>query len=171
MEERKKQGYYINWEKDYLLWVALVTFMYGLLMPAKTTWWQDYWHLLGHQTYLLHDFFEVAGVSATFINVAIHFGVAYYLNVRNNLTHLTGFQLAAAGIFVGHAFFGTHLLNIIPIILGVVLYSRKSGQSFKVYTSLSLFATSIAPVVFYLMFANGASLVSVLVGFIAGLGL
>ncbi|NKZ20111.1 DUF1576 domain-containing protein [Streptococcus ovuberis] len=153
-----------------MLLLAIATFVFALFTPAKTTWWKDYWHLLTHQTYLIHDFFEVAGPSATFVNLALHFGVAYYLNVRNNLTHLTGFQLAAIGIFAGHSLFGTHLLNILPIILGVILYARKSGQSFKLYTSVSLFATCTAPTVSYLMFASGG-LLSVLTGFIFGIGL
>lgn len=159
----------IDWEKDYLLLIAVATFLYALMVPARTSWLEDYAYLMTHQTYLLHDFIEVAGVSATFVNIAIHFGVAYYLNSRNTLTHLTGFQLAAVGIFVGHGFFGTHLLNITPIILGVVLYSLKLGQSFKIYTSLSLFATSTAPLVSYVMFVNGVTLWSILAGFGVGL--
>lgn len=161
----------LDWEKDYLLLLAIATFVFALFTPARTTWWEDYWYLLTHQTYLIHDFFEVAGSSATFVNLALHFGVAYYLNVRNNLTHLTGFQLASIGIFAGHSLFGTHLLNILPIIIGVILYARKSGQSFKLYTSVSLFATCTAPAVSYLMFANGGNLVSLLAGFAFGIGL
>lgn len=159
----------LHLEKNYLLILAFLTFIYATFTPAKEHWWTDYIYLLGHQTYLLHDFFEVAGVSATFVNVAIHFAVAYILNVRNNLIHLTGFQLAAIGIFVGHAFFGTHLVNILPIILGVVIYARRTGHSFKIYTNLSLFATSTAPIVSFVMFSQGVSVFSVFLGIGVGL--
>lgn len=159
----------INWEKDYLLWLAIFTMVFALGMPDREDLFKNYWHLLTHQTYLIHDFFKVAGLSATFANVALHFGVAYYLNIRNNLTHLTGFQLAAIGIFVGHSLFGTHLLNILPIIAGVILYAKWSSQSFKLYTTISLFATATAPLVSYLVFANGLSLGSMLLGLGFGL--
>lgn len=169
MPQRYVEKLKINWEKDYLLWMAIFTFIFALWMPDRSELLKNYWHLLTHQTYLIHDFFEIAGFSATFANVALHFGLAYYLNIRNNLTHLTGFQLAAIGIFTGHSFFGTHLLNILPIIIGVTLYARWSGQSFKIYTTLSLFATATGPVVSYLLFANGFSLGSLLLGMGVGL--
>ncbi|SNU88697.1 Protein of uncharacterised function (DUF1576) [Streptococcus merionis] len=159
----------IHWEKDCMLLLGIVTFLYAMLMPDSKDVITNYQKLLLHQTYLIHDFFEVAGISATFVNVALHFLVAYYLNVRNNLTHLTGFQLAATGIFIGHSFFGTHLLNIVPIIAGVVLYAHWAGHSFKLYTSQSLFATSTAPLVSYLLFSNGVSLQSILLALGVGL--
>lgn len=159
----------LNLEKDYLLLMALLTFVYAMFMPDSRSWFTSYLTLLGHQTYLMHDFFAIAGISGTFVNVALHFAIAYYLNIRNNLTHLTGFQLAAVGIFVGHSFFGTHILNIAPIIAGVILYSRWMGQSFKLYTSQSLFATSTAPLISYLFFYNGLSVKSVLLGIFVGM--
>ncbi|MEX2804289.1 DUF1576 domain-containing protein [Streptococcus sp. H31] len=159
----------LNWEKDNLLLLAIGTFIFGLLSPAKTTWWEDYAHLLLQQTYLIHDFFAVAGIAATFVNAALHLAIAYYLNIRNQLTHLTGFQMAAIGIFVGHSFFGTHLLNILPILLGVILYAKLSHQSFKLYTSISLFTTCMAPAVSYVMFSHGLSFISVLGGIALGL--
>lgn len=162
----------LDLEKDYLLLMGLATFMYAMMMPDSSGWLAAYVKLLSHQTYLLHDFFAVAGSVATFVNAAVHFMIAYYLNVRNNLTHLTGFQLAAVGIFVGHSFFGTHPLNILPIIVGVVCYAHWSGQSFKIYTSQSLFATSMAPVVSYLMFGQTFSwfwcILAILVGLLIG---
>lgn len=158
----------LDLEKDYLLLMALLTFIYALLMPDSRSCLANYMKLLLHQTYLLHDFFEVAGTSATFFNVALHFLIAYYLNVRNNLTRLTGFQLAAVGIFVGHSLFGTHLLNIVPIIIGVILYAHWSGQSFKIYTSQSLFATAMAPMVSYLMFYRGFSWFSFALALVVG---
>ena len=161
----------LNLEKDNLLLLAVGTFIFGLLTPAKTNWWSDYGHLLTQQTYLIHDFFAVAGIAATFVNVALHLAIAYYLNIRNQLTRLTGFQMAAIGIFVGHSFFGTHLVNILPIILGVILYAKLSHQSFKIYTSISLFTTCTAPAVSYVMFSHGVSLFSVLGGFLLGLAL
>ncbi|MGT2667175.1 DUF1576 domain-containing protein [Streptococcus rifensis] len=164
-----KAQIHMHWEKDYLLLLAIVTFVYAMLMPDSTGLISNYQKLLFHQTYLIHDFFEVAGISATFFNVSLHFLVAYYLNVRNNLTHLTGFQLAAAGIFIGHSFFGTHVLNILPIILGVVFYSWWSGQSFKLHTSQSLFATSTAPLVSFILLNQGISITSILLA--TGLGL
>lgn len=166
----KTQNYFkLNWEKDYLLVLGVMTLAYAFCMPDRGQWWSDYVKLLKHQTYLVHDSIEVAGLAAAFINVALHFFLAYWLHLRNNLTRLTGLQLAATGMFIGHAFFGTHLLNVLPIIAGVVLYAKWEGYSFKRYTSLSLFATCTAPVVSFIALYQGLSLLSLVLAVLAGL--
>lgn len=157
--------------KNALLLLGLITLIFALLMPDRHQILANYGKLLSHQTYLVHDFFEIAGLSATFLNLALHFLITYILNIRNNLNQLTGFQIAAVGVFTGHSLFGTHLINVFPIILGIVLYSHWTQQSFKFYTSQSLFATATAPLVSFIMFYDGLSLGSFFLAIIVGLTL
>ncbi|MDO4432227.1 MAG: DUF1576 domain-containing protein [Aerococcaceae bacterium] len=155
--------------KQVVFGLGVVTLIYALLMPDRRLMLTNYWHLLMHQTYLMHDAFEIAGLSATFLNVALHFFVAFYLMSRNERSNLSGLQMAALGIFVGHAFFGTHIINILPIIAGVVLYAHWTHQSYKLYTTISLFATATAPIVSYVLLTPSLSFFSVITAL--GMGL
>ncbi|MCW6676741.1 DUF1576 domain-containing protein [Aerococcaceae bacterium NML180378] len=155
--------------KLFILLFSLVTFGFAWLMPDRHEMLNNYWYLLTHQTYLMHDLFEVVGLSATFFNIALHFLTAYYLMSRNERSNVNGLQMAAIGIFVGHGFFGTHIGNIIPIILGVVLYAKWTHQSFKLYTTVSLFATATAPIVSYVMVTPAPTIQSAILGIGAGL--
>lgn len=47
------------------------------MMPDFDHIIEDSIRILTSQTYLMHDFFEVGGISATFFNSAIHLLIAY----------------------------------------------------------------------------------------------
>lgn len=133
--------------KDSLLFLGLFTGIYAFLMPDKSDMISNYMRLLTMETHLLQDFLALAGASATFLNVALHYCMAYVLFITHPQTKLNGLQLAAVGIFIGHSFFGTHILNILPILLGVFLYAKFTKQTFRRFTTMSLFATAVAPIV------------------------
>lgn len=158
--------------KRVILLLGILTLVYALLMPDRADMLVNLGRLFTSPTQLITDFFAVAGLSATFANVSGHFFVAHYLMSRNERSNINGLQIGAVGIFTGHAFFGTHLLNILPLILGMVLHAKFTKQSFKLYTTVSLFATALAPFVSYLALHDGLSLRSlafaVLVGLILG---
>ena len=65
---------------------------------------------------------------------------------------------------VGHAFFGSNCINILPIIAGVFAYSLWAGHSPKRFTGVSMLSTACAPVVSMIMFYRGAGPVTVLFG-------
>ncbi|MDG3131875.1 DUF1576 domain-containing protein [Streptococcus suis] len=155
--------------KTFILLIGLFTLAYAGMMPDKGEMLQNYLKIISRETNLLQDFFAIAGFSATFLNTAMHFFVAYFLMERNNLSKINGLQVAAIGTFVGHSFFGTHLLNIIPILLGVSLYARWTGQSYKVYTTVSLFATATAPIVSIIAIHHGVTVYSILLAIVIGL--
>lgn len=144
-------------------------------MPDARTIFSDYFNLLSHQTYLMHDFFEIGGIAATFLNVSLHFLVAFYLLRQREAVRYNGLQMASIGIFIGHAFFGTHPINFLPIMFGIWLYTKYTGQNFSRNASICLFAASNGPIVSYILFREGltfqafllAMVFAVVVGFIA----
>lgn len=158
--------------KQILLWFAVITFIFALVSSDSDSMLSQYYHLMTHQTYLMHDFIAVAGESATFLNVSLHYLIAYILYIRNDRSRLNGLQIASIGIFVGHSFFGTHLLNIIPIMMGVFSFAHWRRQSFKYYTAASLFSTATAPLISFWLFSPQFSLFNLitasLLGFIMG---
>ena len=156
-------------KKSSLLVLALYTFIFSFLMPDAGSLWSDYGQILSKQSYLMTDF-TAMGMAATFFNVACHFVIAYILVYTNTRSRLNGLQVAAAGIFAGHALFGTHILNILPIFYGVYLYSRWTGQSFGSLTTVSLFATSAAPFISFWAIAPGLSWWSIILAVLIGTG-
>ncbi|MBS4461054.1 DUF1576 domain-containing protein [Aerococcaceae bacterium zg-B36] len=140
--------------KHFILFLAIFTLIFALFMPDRHALWHNYLTIITQPTHLLQDFFALGGLSATFFNAATHLFLMYALFMWNDQTKLSGFQIGAMGIYLGHSFFGTHLINILPIIGGVILYAIWTKQSFKRFTTISLFATSLAPMVSTLIAHN-----------------
>lgn len=155
--------------KRLILWAGLLTLAYALAMPDRFDMVSNYIKLLTQQTHLITDFFAVAGLSATFFNASLHFFVAYFLMRHNTRSRINGLQVGAIGIFVGHSLFGTHLLNIAPLILGVIIYAKLTKQSFKLFTTISMFTTALAPIVSFVFSQTGGSLISLIIA--SGIGL
>lgn len=153
-----------------MLLMALLTLIYALMMPDRGLMWTNYWQLLQSQVYLTHDFFEIAGLSATYLNVATHFLVAACLLGGRSVSNFSGLQIAALGIFIGHAFFGTHLLNMWPMILGVMIYSHWwAHYPYRRNLSVSLFTTAAGPLLSFIAFSQGFSPGRALLAIITGL--
>lgn len=138
-------------------------------MPDVQTILRDYLNLLTHQTYLMHDFFEIGGIAATFLNVSVHFFVAYCLMRDRQTVRYNGLQIAAMGIFIGHSFFGTHPLNFLPIMFGIWLYTFYTEQKFSRNASICLFSASNGPIVSYILFREGLSLQAILLALVFGI--
>lgn len=160
--------YYLT-KKHIILLSGIFTILFALCMPDNTQLFKNYGKILTSQTQLITDFFEVGGLSATFFNAGLHFIITFILMQWNTRTQINGLQIGAVGIFVGHSFFGTHLLNIIPLILGVALYAKLKQQSFKRYTTISLFVTALSPIVSYVLTLNGISIQSILIASCIGI--
>lgn len=159
----------IHLTKKYIILIAgIFTLCYALMMPDRNDLFSNFLVLITSQTQLTTDFFEIAGLSAPFFNTSLHFFIAFILMQRNTRSRMNGLQVAATGIFIGHSFFGTHILNIIPILFGVSLYAKMMHHSFKRYTSISLFTTALSPIVSFIFTQNGISILSFLTAMFIG---
>ena len=121
------------------------------------------------QDVLITDYVEIAGPGAAFINSAlvtlISLGLLYLSG-----DPLNGFTITEMGLMSGFALFGKNFINIWPIILGTWLYARYQREPFSKYASVSLLATSLAPLVSYMALGSiHASLpLGILVGIVIG---
>lgn len=159
-------------KRYYIIFLFLYTLLFTFVMPDSKYFISNLSLLLGEQTYLIHDFLEIAGLSVTFFNVAMHFLIVYILLQRYGKPEVTGLEFAALGTFIGHSFFGTHFLNVLPIILGGIVYLSVSKEKEKSSQPVILFATGTAPLVSYLALGSGHTLdnfiVSGILGFLLG---
>lgn len=95
---------------------------------------------------LLTDYFQLANIGATLVNV----GLMTFLSlavVRFNKVKITGSVIAAVCTVAGFSFFGKNLFNSIPIMLGVYLYARVSGHAYNRFLLQTLFGTALSPLV------------------------
>ena len=116
---------------------------------------------------LISDYFEIGGLGAAFLNSGL-LAVLSLLLLKYEKTRLNGLSVAALFTIAGFALFGKNLVNVIPILLGVWLYSRYQGEGFQNYIIVGLFGTALAPLVSQIAFTFNFSLVGIIVGGIFG---
>ena len=102
---------------------------------------------------LLHDYLAIGGAGATLVNAGlcglISLGLLRWLKIE-----LSGPFIAAVYTVIGFAFFGKNVVNIWPIIIGVASFARYQGVPLKNYALVSLFGTTLAPLVSLLAFGT-----------------
>jgi len=98
-----------------------------------------------HPGVLITDYFEVGGIPATLLNVALVGFVGGVLLLL--VPAFRGDHIASWCTLMAFAFFGKTPLNILPILFGCFLFTRFARKDFREFLPASLFATSLAPVV------------------------
>lgn len=103
---------------------------------------------------LLTDYIEVGNLGSTFINSGILM-LAFTAIIKLNKYKFSG--PVVAGIFTigGFAFFGKNIFNVWGIVLGIYLYSLNQKETFEKYIVLSLFGTTLAPIISQVSFGFG----------------
>ena len=121
---------------------------------------------------LITDYFELAGVSASFFNAAFVLLIGYVL-LLSQKTYFIGITIAALSINVGYALWGKNPINIWPLILGTAVYAKVHHARLGRYIYTALFGTSLAPLItemgFLLPFSGPVNyLISILIGVFIG---
>lgn len=160
--------------QHFIFLLFCITLSFAFLMPDRSTMLQQYLTLITGQTHLLQDSFYVGGAGA-FFNTSTLLLFVFLLSFDYKEQRLSGIQLSALGLFIGHSFFGLNLINTLPIILGIRLYAAWTSQTFKRFISVSLFSCAASPLISYFISINLnnvftlilAILIGVLIGFIS----
>lgn len=119
-------------------------------------------------TILVTDFIELSGIGATFVNAAIISIFNIYL-IHKMKFRVNGTLIAAIFMIMGFSFFGKNILNIWPIYLGGLIYSRYKKEPYKNIILIIMFGTSLSPIVSELAFGIGLPIhISLPFGIIVG---
>lgn len=118
---------------------------------------------------LFTDYIASAGLGAALVNcglVSLFSLLLLYLDGDP----LNGFTLVTMGLMSGFSLFGKNLVNMIPILLGVLVYATVKRERFGKYTNVALVATALSPTVSFLMFHPGKPLplLGILMGMVIG---
>ncbi|MCL2201095.1 MAG: DUF1576 domain-containing protein [Oscillospiraceae bacterium] len=106
-----------------------------------------------HRGLLITDFMYVGGLGASIINsvIACVYGVAvlYFMRAKPN-----GAALMCLWMTAGWTFWGATVLSILPLTVGVWLYSKYKKTKFSDYVVAALLCHAIAPIVSLFYFSN-----------------
>ena len=117
---------------------------------------------------LLTDYFQLANIGATLVNVGLICLVSVTLVWLNNVA-VNGAIIAAVFTMIGFSFFGKNLYNTFPIVLGVFLYSKAVKHPFRQYILHSMFGTALSPLVSEFSFNLGLPIpFGILLGIVSG---
>ena len=119
---------------------------------------------------LITDYVEMAGPAAAFVNAALVTAISLlYIWAIN--APINGIAVGTTGIMAGFALFGKNVFNMLPILLGGMLYSKISKKDPAVTCCTSLMASCLGPIVSFVAFGTslGTGILSIVLAYIAGL--
>lgn len=136
-----------------LFYFPLICFI-GVIIANDPLAFENFIKIQLSPAILLTDYLEIGGIAATLINVGLialmNILLFYFLKLP-----YTGLMFAAFFTIFGFSFLGMTLVNLIPIYLGGLLYSRHAKIRFRSIIMLSVFAGTLGPVVSHLIFGYG----------------
>ncbi len=119
-------------------------------MPDRGEMLSGLWRILSSPTKAATNFFDLGGYGATFLNMGL-VGL-----ICTGLYCIPGEKSNAAATLVtilttGFGAWGIHILNMWPMIFGVMLYCLVRKKNVGDYTNAMLFSTGLAPFISELM--------------------
>ena len=115
---------------------------------------------------LVTDYIVIGGMGPAFVNAAIVALIGYIILLMNKVA-LKGISIAAIFTMMGFALMGKTIWSILPIILGVFIYSKLTGREFVTSIYPALFGTALAPLVTHAAFGFGWGILG---GSLVGIG-
>ncbi|WP_122646687.1 DUF1576 domain-containing protein [Enterococcus mediterraneensis] len=139
--------------QKYLLMLAFsfLLILTGLTQNSFSEIFQGLSRIVTSPSNLITDYVAVGNLGSAFVNSGILTFLSIFL-MRLYHVHMTGPMVAAIFTVAGYSFFGKNLYNSIPIILGVQLYARYVRRPYSQFAMVSLFGSSLSPVVSYITF-------------------
>ena len=122
---------------------------------------------------LITDYIELAGRGAALVNAAT-VGIFSVVLMKLAKVAPSGAIIMAVWLNCGFAFFGKNILNMLPLIAGVWLYSKLRKEPFANFSLTALLSATLAPVVSEIALGNsfgsfGGSFIGILAGTMCGL--
>ena len=165
-------------ESDFLkLFFGFITACFliaAVCMPDRNTMFSGLVNILTSTCKVTTNYFSVGGYAATFLNMGLVSLMCLLLFVvfkgtPNNVSTL------AVLLTVGFASWGINPLNVLPTMLGVILYGLVKKEKLGTLVNAMMFSTGIAPIISDLLLrypnteAIGFNLPGALIALVAGL--
>ncbi|MCL2365626.1 MAG: DUF1576 domain-containing protein [Oscillospiraceae bacterium] len=141
--------------KEYKIFLSMVLLfiVMAFILDTPADIFQGLTRILTQRGLLITDFMVVGGLGAAIINSAIAsiYGVVvlYFMRAKPS-----GAAIMCLWMTAGWTYWGATVLNILPLTLGVWLYSRFKKTPFSDYVVAALLCHAIAPIVSLFYFSN-----------------
>ena len=137
--------------KLFFAFISLCFIIAAVCMPDRATIFEGLWKIQITPCRVTTNYFSVGGYAATFLNMGlvglVCVGLYHFLKTNVNNVSTLAFLLT-----LGFCSWGINLLNIIPTMLGVVLYALIKKEALGGLVNAMLFSTGIAPIITDLLF-------------------
>jgi len=154
----------------YFLLIAIALITLGVCSDSPKNIIDGFYQIIIQSDALITDYLAVGGLGATFINAGLIM-LINFLVMRKIKLKINGFFIAGMLVTTGFAFFGNNILNVIPIYLGGYLYAKYQEEPFSRVYVVTIFATSLSPLVTeaYYMF-DLADITKLIISILVGVG-
>lgn len=152
----------------FLVFFGLTLIWLAFFFNTPSELWAGSIKILTSPANLLTDYIELTNLGSTFLNAGMMTLLSVAM-IKVAHSEVTGVIVAAVFTVTGFSFFGKNLFNSVPIVLGVILYSKISRVSFKKNLPQALFGTALGPLVSEIAFnLNILISLSLILGFLTG---
>jgi len=157
--------------------VSVAFIVAAFFMPDRATMFSGLWNILTGTCKISTNYFALGGYAATYLNMGL---VGLFCTVLCFLPGAKPNHVTTLGVLltVGFASWGINPLNMIPTILGVLLYCIVKKEKAGAMANAMMYSTGIAPLISDLLFRypgveyvgfNGLGLLmALIVGFVIG---
>lgn len=156
----------------YLPYIFIGLLIFAFVVDTPKAIFYGLGNILTSPSLLTTDYIAVGGFGAALVNATLVTFI-YFLIVKLMKLRMSGILYAAIMMIFGFSFFGKNIINGLPALFGVFLYSKVNKVPFKNLIIILLFSTGISPIVSYTIFGIGLEYyisipLGIVVGIIAG---
>lgn len=161
----------------YVLSAFTIAFLIGAICaPDRSEMFSGLARIVTNPSVLTKDYFflELGSISGACLNAALVGLVCCALMFIPGAV-ANGGTVAAYMLTVGFCFYGMNILNILPFILGVFVYSLLRKQPFSKFINFAMFSTALGPLVSEVLFRypgteiHGVTLLGVVLALLIGI--
>ena len=149
---RTHASFYPGYRLFTVILIIIAAFAPILSPPAEIL--PGVWQIMTSRSLLVTDYMAVGGAGAMLINGALA-GLFAMLIMMLIGVKPNGATIMSLWITVGFGFFGKNVLNMLPLITGVWLYTRFQKEPLIDYSLAALMVATLSPVVSELAFGFG----------------
>lgn len=162
MDKKSKIGY--QWV---LIYIGIL-----FVLGVSTCNWKEivpgFFKIMLASDILITDYFTVAGIGPTLINVAVVTLITIGLMYWNKIP-MHGSGILTIGLMSGFSFFGKNIFNMWFILAGTWLFCFVRKEKFARFLNISLLSTALAPLISTTFFQNGISIKNILTSLFCGI--
>lgn len=148
---KEKPGLYPEYRAFLLVCLLFVVLAFIFDRPSEI--FPGYVRILTSRGLQITDFMYIGGLGATILNSVIVALFALWL-LRMMDAKPSGPAIMTFWMSLGWTFYGTTIINILPMTMGVYLYARMKKQPFSNYMIPALLCATIAPIVSVFFVSN-----------------